>query len=222
MKILLTKPTLFALPMVIAMFFASCDDPEEHPAKELGSFDQIQSNGNIKFRLITGPENKVISTSLDDISYYVSNGVLHLNASGGTMTIAMRDIKLLWCNACTVENPEKLIADRLTLYVHAGGVELKDIEILEYLGLEAVNTGQYEFSGSAAFFNISTSNHAAIKAFDLVTDSTHVKTTSIPSVEVHATEVVNVIIMGAGDVCYKGDPPVVRLTRLGSGRLIKK
>jgi hypothetical protein len=92
----------------------------------------------------------------------------------------------------------------------------------ENLGLNALNLGTYKFSGFASFFNFSTVNLATVEAYDLVTDSTYVNTTSIGNAEVHATQVLNVFINSIGGVNYKGDPPIVRATITGSGRLVKK
>lgn len=215
----LISPLLLILSC--SLFFFSCEDPEEHPAKEVGRFYNIQSNGMVKYKLVTGAENKVISTTMDNNSYYASSGTLHVNGVGN-MTIAVRNIYQLWCNGCDVVNPEPLVADTLNMYVHGGSVKLKDIYITGYLGLMGMNLGQHEFSGWASFFNVSTVNLVSVEAFDLVTDSTYVSSTSAINTEVHATKVVNVFIHNAGNVYYKGNPPIVRLTRNGSGLLIKK
>lgn len=202
--------------------FAACEDPEEFPARQLDFFDRIQSNGGVKFKLVTGAENKVISTSLSDGSYNVSSGQLNINAAGGSMTIAIRNIKLLWCNACNVQ-ASGLIADTLSMYIHAGQANLQGITITNYLGLSALNMGTYKFSGSVPFFNVYSANNADVEAFDLVTDSTYVDSwAALAHTEIYATSVINVWIHSAGNVYYKGDPPVVRLSVLGTGTLIKK
>lgn len=213
------------LPLIVivttSFFVTGCGDPKEFPAKALPPFNRIQSNGFVTFNLITGAENRVISTSMPESMYNAGGGVLTVNG-GGRMTIAIRDIKMLGCNACSVENDGPLVADTLNMYMHAGSVDLKDIRINGYLGLNAVNTGTYKFSGSAVFFNVSNINSTLVKAFNLVTDSTYVNSTNILDTEVHATQVVNVFINSLGSVLYKGDPPVVRLTASGSGKLVRK
>jgi hypothetical protein len=217
MKQILTTVVLASLSLLLIR----CDI-EETPAKKLGSFNRIQSNGMVTFNLVTGAENAVISTSIMESMYSVSGGTLIVNAAGGSMTVAIRDLKMLSCNACSIGCPEPLIADTLNMYVHAGSVDLGDIQINGFLGLNAVNTGKYKFTGRASFFQVSSSNLATIKAFDLVTDSTDVNSSSISEVEVNTTKVVNVFINSMGDVLYRGNPPIVRLSKSGTGRLIKK
>jgi hypothetical protein len=204
-----------------SIFFFSACDVEEDPAKPLGPFNRIQSNGSITFKLVTGAENRVISTSLMESLYNTGSGVLSVNGNG-SMTIAIKDIKMLSCNACSVENPEPLVADTLNMNIHGGSATLEGIQINGYLGLGAVNMGTYEFSGYAHFFNVSTINLVSIEAFNLITDSTYVNSTAAVDTKVHATKCVNVFINSAGSVRYRGNPPIVRLTRTGSGELIKE
>lgn len=216
-------PAIFPLALIVTASFllTGCGDPKEFPAKPLPPFNRIQSNGFVTFNLVTGAENTVISTSMPESMYNAGGGVLMVNG-GGRMTIAIRDIKMLGCNACSVENDGPLVADTLNMYLHAGSVDLKDIQINGYLGLNAVNTGTYKFSGTAGFFNVSNINATIVKAFNLVTDSTYVNSSNILDTEVHATEVVNVFINSMGSVLYKGNPPIVRLTATGTGKLVRK
>jgi hypothetical protein len=210
------------LTVILFSGLAGCDDPEEFTAKQLGPFSTIQSNGGVTFHLVSGVENKVISTSIGETQYNVSNGQLSVNAAGGSMTIAIKDLDLLWCNACTVDNTDLLVADTLNMYIHAGEVELRDIVINGQISLTAMNMGTYRFSGTANYFYVHNTNLTDVQAFDLVTDSTHVYSLNAIATDVHATQVLDVFISSAGDVIYKGDPPVIRLTQLGSGQLKKK
>ncbi len=212
--------TLSFLCLSASIFFlAGC--AEENPAKPLGPFNQIHSNGTITFRLVTGAENRVISTTLMESMYNTGSGTLSINGSG-SMTIAIKDIKMLSCNACTVENPEPLVADTLNMSIHGGSATLENIQINGYLGLNAVNTGTYEFSGYSHFFNVSSINLVSIEAFNMITDSTYVNSTAVSDTKVHATKCVNVFINSMGNVRYRGNPPIVRLSRTGTGELIKE
>ena len=199
---------------------ASCE-VEEQPAKALPPFRTISSNGYVTFKLVEGVENQVISTSLNEMEYSVYSGTLSVNAAGGSMTIAVRNLYSLWCNACSVES-DGLVADTLNFSIHAGSIKLYNAHINNYLGLSAQNLGRYRFSGYVPFFNFSTTNLASVEAYNLVTDSTYINSTSVTDAEVNATQVLNVFINSVGGVNYKGDPPVVRATITGMGRLVKK
>jgi hypothetical protein len=216
-------PAIFPLALIAAASFlvTGCGDPKEFPAKALPPFNKISSNGFVTFNLVAGAENTVISTSMPESMYSAGGGQLNVNGIG-RMTIAVRDIKILSCNGCSVENDGPLVADTLNMYMHAGSVDLKDIQINGYLGLNAQNSGTYKFSGTAGFFYVSNINATIVKAFGLVTDSTYVNSTNVLDTEVHATKVVNVFINSMGNVLYKGNPPIVRLTASGSGKLIRK
>lgn len=216
-------PAIFPLALIAAVSFllTGCGDPKEFPAKALPPFNKISSNGLVTFNLIAGAENMVISTSMPESMYSAGGGQLNINGIG-RMTIAVRDIKILSCNGCSVENDGPLVADTLNMYVHGGSVDLKDIQINGYLGLNAMNSGTYKFSGTSGFFYVSSSNAAIVKAYGLVTDSTYVNSSAVFDTEVHATQVVNVFINSMGSVLYKGNPPIVRLTATGTGKLIRK
>lgn len=211
-----------SLALVICVLFAQCEDPEEFPVPDFGPIYSISANGGVTFNLVSGAENKIISTSMDHSGYSVSGGHLSINAAGGSMTIAIRSMKSLGCNACTVK-ASGLVADTLNMYIHAGRADLRDIVLSGYLGLRAENIGTYEFSGTVPFFNVYQMNNANVEAFNLVTDSTYVDSyAALASTEIHATKVVNAFIRSVGNVYYKGNPPIVRVSASGLGKLIKK
>jgi hypothetical protein len=216
------KKLVFISSILILLIIIPSCKVEESPAKELGPFKTISSNGYVTFKLVQGVANKVISTSIADASYNVSGGQLSVNAAGGSMTIAVNNLNLLWCNACSVENSGTLIMDTLNLYVHAGSVTLKDLQINKILQLNALNTGTYKLSGTAAFLNLSIVNATLFKGYGLITDSTYINTTNAFDAEVYATQVLNAFISSSGNVNYKGNPPIVRVTATGSGKAIKK
>jgi hypothetical protein len=210
------------LPAIgLVLLLVSCGDPKEFPSKPLAPFNRISSNGLVTFNLVTGARNEVLSTNLNEAMYNVSSGVLQVNGVG-SMTIGIRNIYSLWCNACTIENRGPLVADTLAMTVHGGSVDFNDVRINNYLQLEALNTGTYSFSGTVPFFYVKNINLTSVRAFNLVTDSTYVVSSNVIDTDVHATQVVNVFINSMGNVNFKGNPPTVRLTRTGTGQLIKK
>ncbi len=52
-------------------------------------------------------------------------------------------------------------------------LDLNDLTITGWLGINSQNLGNHEFSGTANFFYVTTTNLSAIDAFSLVTDSVH-------------------------------------------------
>ncbi|HEY9049509.1 MAG TPA: DUF2807 domain-containing protein [Ohtaekwangia sp.] len=213
------KYTGFILMFAALSGAVSCN-LEESPAKALGPFNHISSNGGVTFNFIQGVDNKVISTSMSDSYYNVSNGQLSINSPGGSMTIAVRNIDL-WCNACSVENSGTLVMDTLIMYLHAGSVKFNDVHI-GALGINAVNTGSYKLSGSANYLNLTLTNAVSFKGYDFITDSTYINSQNAFDAEVNATKVLNAFIYSMGNVNYKGNPPVVRVTSTGSGKAVKK
>lgn len=204
----------------LAMLLASCD-PKEYPPKELGPFNRIYSNGPVTITFVQGVENQVISTSMMDSYYSVSVGQLTINGLG-SITIAINDLKSLYCQSCDIESSGPIVMDTLNFYIHAGSLKLSDLTVTNILQLNAINTGTYKLSGSAPFVNVNLINMASYKAYGLVTDSTYISTTSIADAEVNTTQVLNAFINSIGSVNYKGDPSIVRVTATGLGRVVKK
>jgi len=216
----MTRPIYFRLLLAFLVPLLFSCDPHEEPAKALPPFDLVSANGPMTFHLVTGATNQVISTSLLEQEYNVGGGTLQINGVG-SMTIAVKDINQFFCNGCTIKNDGELVADTLNMTVHGGTVKLSDVTITGWLGINSVNLGSHKFSGSAGFFYVTTTNLSAIEAYDLVTDSVYVNSNSISEAKVNARQVVNVFINSIGSVRYKGNPPIVRLTKTGSGNLIK-
>ncbi|MDJ1497193.1 DUF2807 domain-containing protein [Cytophagaceae bacterium DM2B3-1] len=210
---------LFLLVLVFAGLI-SCE-VEEVPPKPLGSFTTITSNGFVTFNLVGGPVNKVISTSMSDAYYNVSNGNLFINGMG-TITIAVRNLYLLSCNSCSVKSAESFTADTLNFSIHAGSLKLKDVIVTRYLGLNAINTGTYEISGRTPFLNLGLTNMVTFKGYSLITDSTYVNSTNVVDCEVYTKQVINAFVNSIGNVNYKGRPPIVRASYTGTGRLVAK
>src|SRR5688572_27865922 len=98
----MNKQHLLFLFFLLLLTICSCTE-DEMPAKELDPFKTINANGGVTFTLVQGASNRVISTSLNEASYNVNNETLSINATGGSMTIAVYDLDLLSCNACAVK-----------------------------------------------------------------------------------------------------------------------
>ncbi|HTJ48234.1 MAG TPA: hypothetical protein VL443_02190, partial [Cyclobacteriaceae bacterium] len=73
---------MLILSLLLLSFLIKSCKVEESPAKELGPFKTISSNGMVTFKLVQGVTNKVISTSIADASYNVGGGQLSVNAAG--------------------------------------------------------------------------------------------------------------------------------------------
>jgi hypothetical protein len=214
--------TVIHAGFVFLMFGLVSCDPKEYPPKALGHFTTISSNGLVTFTLVQGVENAVLSTSMMDSYYSVSGGQLSINGIG-TMTIAVSSQKLLLsCQSCSVKGSGPLVVDTLAFYMHAGDLKLTDLQINSRMDINAINTGTYKVAGQAAFVNLSTINAVTYKGYDLITDSTYINTASIFDMEVNTTYVVNAFINSIGNVNYRGNPPIVRATITGSGKMVKK
>jgi hypothetical protein len=212
----------YILALISAITLYSCGDPDEHPVKGVGGVRSISANGLVTFKLVQGAgTSTAVSTSLMDNMYSYGNGVLSVNGVG-TMTIAVGGYTFITCNACDIKTDGPVATDTLAMSIHGGSARVYDLTVSRYLQINAQNTGKYRFSGTVPFFNTTCTNLASVEAYNLATDSTYVNTTCAIDTEVNATQVVNVFINSSGNVNYTGNPPVLRRSGAGTGKLVKK
>lgn len=212
----------YVVVLLSSITLYSCGDPEEHPTSGTGGIRLISANGLVTFRLVQGAgHSRAISTSMMDNMYSYGNGVLTVNGIG-TMTIAVGGYTFINCNACEIKTVEPILTDTLAMSIHAGSARIYDVTVSRYLQVNAQNTGTYRFSGTVPFFNATCVNLASVEAYNLLTDSTYVNTTCAVDTEVNATQVVNVFINSSGNVNFKGNPPILRRSGVGTGKLVRK
>lgn len=201
--------------MIISLF--SCDRDED-PAKDVGQFEKISANGSMDIRLVSGVENKVLTTSLSENAYSASNGTLNINGNGN-MTIAINEMESFYCNACDLECLETLILDSTDISIHAGSAEFNNLVVTSFVELTFVNSGSYKFKGSALKADLNISNNPRFEGYGFVCD-TLIMLSGYYNSEVHAKKYLDVtMIGGAPIVTYKGNPDSVTTSIVGSGKV---
>lgn len=110
-------------------------------------------------------------------------------------------------------------------------ITLPELESVELSGAGTINAetqastidtilsgaGTVTLSGEASSQQVTLEGSGTVEAFDLTTDETTVLLTGQGTVNVSASEQLNVDLLGAGAVSYKGDPQLnVRITGVGS------
>ncbi len=204
--------------IILSCSILSCN-LEEEPAKELDPFDKIWCNGSVDINLIQGTTNEVVSTTLNDFSYDVSNDQLNIQAGSGSITIAIEDIESIWCQSCDITALETITLDDLSIYIHAGSLNALDLIISDTLDCEFDNMGIYTIKGSSPYVSFSMTNNAQLEAYDFIGDTVEVSVTS-KEAHVHATSLLTGSIHGHSDLIYKGNPDSVNVNTFGTGEAI--
>lgn len=203
--------------LLLSFTLVNCKKKEK-PAKVVGPFSSIQSNGNVHITLVQGAENTVISTTLDDATYNATNGTLVINATYGSITIGISDLENISMNTGTLDNSGTITVQNFDVSIHAGEAELTNFHVLEQFEGSFTNSGTYSVSGSAAYSRIHVINNARYHGVDFQSDSTYISSMAAVDQEVYASMIFRTSIGSSGDVYYAGNPPVVDTTYTSFGR----
>lgn len=125
-------------------------------------------------------------------------------------------------------NPSRVIELRINLPElaavtsrGAGQVNVADANS-EDLKLESMGAASMEAAGKAKSVSVSSTGAGKIDTSKLIAEKARVSVTGAASVDVYATEQLDVTVSGAGSVTYGGDPKIVNKSVSGIGSVSKK
>lgn len=81
-------------------------------------------------------------------------------------------------------------------------------------------SGNIQLVGRANYHNASIAGSGRLEAFDLIVSSYDILLPGSGECRIHVEDVLNVVIVGSGNVYYRGYPSVVNTTIAGSGNVI--
>ena len=201
------------------MIILSCEKPAEEPAKVVGYFKNISLSKNTDITLVQGATNSVLSTTLDDAEYSVSDETLYISGLG-TITIAVSDLEQINMTSGKLLNTGTVVLPHLYLSMTNGSSNLTNFHISGTFEGHFTSTGNYKFSGSAGYCHLATINAAVFNSPDFVCDSlTYIGSLSNVDSKVHVTQKL-IFILGIGNLYYNGYPTVIDTNYTGPGQLI--
>jgi hypothetical protein len=185
-----------------------------------GPINGAIANGAVVIKFESSPVNKIVSMS-KGMQIVNTGSCLTLNG-GGEITFGIRNfsVQLNGGGVTNSANPGTLYINNLSIGGNAFDVDLKNLSVDSTLSIGMTNTGQCVLAGHAGYLSVSSNNLTKVFAFDLITDSCYVSQSSLNQVQVNATQKLKGVIMGSGELFYKGSPPVVNVSQIGSGQLI--
>ena len=81
-------------------------------------------------------------------------------------------------------------------------------------------SGSIQLMGKANYHNASIAGSGSLEAFDLIVSSYAIQLPGSGECRIYVEDVLNVVIVGSGNVYYRGYPSVVNTTIAGSGNVI--
>lgn len=206
---MLHKAILFLTTLILL----SCE--KEDPAKTVADFMSIKANGNVDIRLESGSQNKVLTTTLNKSDYSSNGEVLTINATSGSITIAVKDLDSINCTSCDLKSTDYIEMDSLKLSITAGFMYLNSLNV-KHLDAKLHNSGTYHLFGSCRMSKIYLEDNAQFKGYNFVCDTTDIRNADEDS-QVHTTKCLMSNCAGIGSVIYQGSPDSVYTTGSGSG-----
>ena len=181
--------------------------------RDLGTFTSIQTTGAYEVRVICQQaasfEMEGDDNILPMIRTDVRGGVLHISsdrAYNATNPIVVR---------VKVPDLEGISS------TGAGDILISDVKN-EKLMISSTGAARIVASGQTSFAIISSTGAGKIDADKLHAARAKVTVTGAGSVDVYATQQLDAIVSGVGQITYAGDPPVVNKSVSGIGTINKK
>jgi len=174
-------------------------------------FTGINIGGAYELTFRQSPEFSVTLDIQENLFEYIEtsvrNNVFHITGRSGI-------------GINTGSNTPRLIVYAPDLqYLNIRGAVSADINVeTEDLEINVSGAGSLNFSGNVDSLHINSSGVASISAFDLVAANANIRLSGVGSIEVYATDTLDVTLSGVGSVTYDGNP-LVTSNRTGLGSI---
>ena len=216
---------------IIALFFALIATPTIQAQSLKGSGNVIKEDRNIqgvdrvvlggvfKIYLFQGSEESLVVEADDNLLPYIQTSQqgdkLRISLKDKTnlkkstkmnIYLTIRDISELEVQGVnTVKSEEKL--DLKDLKIVCNGVGQTSLELeCDKLTAKVTGVGELKLKGSAREFELRNTGVGDVSAANFVVRSVSVHNTGVGSSRVHATEELEAIASGVGQILYKGNP----------------
>jgi hypothetical protein len=100
----------------------------------------------------------------------------------------------------------------------AGDIKVTDLQENEF-SMELNGSGGVTATGSVRQFNVLLNGSSDVDAEDLLSESANIQILGSGDIEVNAKQLLDVVIIGSGDVKYYGNPEKVERKIIGSGEV---
>ena len=242
MKILRTSSCLLLVFLLfIAMIMVSCQMGEGKFIRGEGEvveqkgylehFNSLEIKGMFDVELHHGDTLYAIvltdSNLQDLVQVYVAENVLHISTHGETILkpsrlkirVSYNQLKSVVIEgACNLRATGPVLADTFKMMV-SGAADVNLELRASHLQTHIAGAGDLTLSGEAVMHSVSLSGASRLKAQELITAKTRIDMAGAGSVEVYASQQIDVNLSGVGMVTYHGNPAVRNLNISGLGKI---
>jgi len=181
--------------------------------RTLASFKSVEADGAFEVSVvcqqpqsfeIEGDDNILAIIKTD-----VNDGSLHIHSDAQYNTSRPIAIRI------SIANLEKFTS------AGAGDIHISGVKN-DQLVLSNTGAANIEASGQTKFVDIESSGAGRIEAHELHSERAKISVSGAASVDVYASQQLDVSVSGIGSVTYSGNPPVVNKSVSGIGSVSKK
>jgi hypothetical protein len=201
--------------------------------REVASFHSIEIRGGCQVLFEKGVQQELIVEAEQNIlplikTWVRNDGTLIIESEGSynsrrgvTVYASMLEIRNFFIiGAGKVVGQQPFSTRELTLLIDgAGNIEM-DVNA-ENVYSTINGGGHIGLSGSAEFHRVKINGAGNLDALDFVTSVYELTILGAGYCHIHVTDVLDVVLAGAGVIYYKGEPKVINSQITGAGRLVK-
>jgi hypothetical protein len=217
---------MFKWMMVLLMMLAACQIVEN-------PFEIVEGSGAVitEERAVTGFSRVQINMGADLVLTQDDTESLSIQADDNLMPYILTDVR---GGALVIETPDNVSLDpSQPIQVRVGFAELSEINIfgrsnvtaddlnLETLALHFAGSGSAQLTGQVANQTLTIRGQATLNNLELDTAHTRVEISGSGTVEVNASDTLDVTIAGMGFVYYAGSPQITQSIS-GSGTIAQR
>lgn len=203
--------------------------------RSVESYDGLVAGGSFDVILVKGKEGKITLEGEENLLPYilteVKKGKLKITVEKGinlkttkrmVITVPIKEInKVSLGGSGNIKSDFTLKGDEFDVSLGgSGNIHLKlDVNSIK----SAIGgSGNIELSGKADSIKSSIAGSGSIKAYDLQVNSIKASIAGSGDVRISVKDEIKATVAGSGSVYYKGNPPKVKTTSVGSGSVISK
>jgi hypothetical protein len=162
---------------------------------------KVKAEGDL---LVIGFKNNVNVSTTKDIKVYITSPEYRkLDGSG----------------SCTFTSHGVITGNEVELDLSGASDARLNLEVKK-LEIDASGASEIELKGKAIDFSVDGSGSTHVKAFDFLTENTHIQLSGAGDAEVNVSKSLSADISGAGDVKYKGKPSSINKEISGAGSVM--
>ncbi|WGH76377.1 DUF2807 domain-containing protein [Tenacibaculum tangerinum] len=203
--------------------------------RKIGSFDKVSIGGSFDVYLIEGTEGQLTIEGEENIVNYieteVKKGILNVQFKKNTnikttkklvVTIPFEKIESLALGGSgNIVVKKRIRADEVSFAIGGSGNIIASVDA-NTVKTSIGGSGNIELKGKTDNLKCAIAGSGNVKAYDLNTSSVKASIAGSGDVQTSVSNEIKASIVGSGSVYYKGNPPTIDSSAIGSGDVINK